>query len=112
MEQVAELVALIDVHVEASLLVQPALLVLDVGVDGANKVAVAALGMVFAVHRWEPILTPCCLTFIGQFDDAAIKQQLNVPAKLRKLLYHEVLLAHKFFEFSVVDRSEIEVCRV
>lgn len=104
MEQVPKLVALVDIDVNALLFAEPALFVLDVGVDGANKLAVTTLGTVLAA---------CGVSqFVRQVRDAAVQQQLDVPGQLRKLLNDQVLLAHKLLKARVVNSGKVQVCWV
>ena len=48
MKQISEFIALVNIDVDAMLLAKPAFFVLLVGVNGANKLAIAALSAVFA----------------------------------------------------------------
>jgi hypothetical protein len=86
MKQITEFVALVDIDIDALLLAKPAFFVLYVGVNGANKLAVTALRTVLAAGRMGKL--------VGQVGNAAVKQKLDMTWQLRKLLNHEILLAH------------------
>lgn len=60
MEQVAELVALINVYVHALLCVEPALLMFHVGVYGTDKLAFATFGSVSTIERVRQLVRQVC----------------------------------------------------
>lgn len=100
-QQVAELVALVNIYVHAWLCSEAAFLVFQVWVYCADELAVAALGPVFALERMGEL--------VGQVGNAAVEQQLDVACQLGELLDHKVLLAHQFFKLRVIDRRQVEV---
>lgn len=67
---------------------------LHVRIDGADEIAVTALGVMVTVQSRRPMLASCSVWLSWQVDDAAIEKELDMSSKLRELLNHKVLLVH------------------